>query len=535
MKSLTVNNLSNLLAPLPTHHLPDVLALLAGIISCVILFFGGLASMTLAWETEEYSHAYLIPAISVFLFYQKIPSLALQHPKARHVGIYFVLFGILLLLFGELSTLNVLIQYGFLFALTGFFISLIGWNGLAKCWPSLAYLCFMIPLPTIVQNNLSHDLQLLSSQIGVSIVRLFGISVYLEGNIIDLGKMQLQVVDACSGLRYLFPLMSFGFLIATIYNAPIWHKAVIFLSTVPITILMNSVRIGFVGITVEYFGISAAEGFLHYFEGWIIFLFCLAILFLVIQVLRHFHPSNRLSFIDSLIIDIPPFQHVFSSSLKIGRVGKTYFVSLALVLLLIPLVYIYGNRQDTIPERNTFNTMPLVHAGWIGREDSLEQDVINNLQVTDYFLANYTKQDSPPINLYVAYYDQQKKGVGIHSPKSCIPGGGWEIASLNKYQVKGVPLSSRTGDFIVNRAIIQKASHRSAVYYWFEQRGRIVSNEFLIRWYIFVDSIFKNRSDGALVRVSIPMANDADTHQTDLLADQFIQEFYPMLIHYIPN
>ena len=106
---------------------------------------------------------------------------------------------------------------------------------------------------------------------------------------IDLGTYQLQVVEARSGLRYLFPLMSFGFLIAYIYRGPVWQKLIIFLSTIPITVLMNSFRIGVIGVTVEYFGIAAAEGFLHDFEGWIIFMTCLGVLLLKSGCFIYFH------------------------------------------------------------------------------------------------------------------------------------------------------------------------------------------------------------------------------------------------------
>ena len=111
----------------------------------------------------------------------------------------------------------------------------------------------MIPLPSFLYFNLSQELQLISSMIGVAVIRLFDISVYLEGNVIDLGVYQLQVVEACSGLRYLFPLMSFGFLISYIYRGPVWQKIVIFLSTIPITVVMNSFRIGVIGCVSRVF------------------------------------------------------------------------------------------------------------------------------------------------------------------------------------------------------------------------------------------------------------------------------------------
>ena len=114
------------------------------------------------------------------------------------------------------------------------------------------FLIFAIPLPYFLDAALSFRLQLISSQLGVFFIRLLQIPVYLEGNVIDLGSYKLQVVEACSGLRYLYPLMSLGFLTAYLFQAPLWQRALIFLSTIPITILMNSFRIALVGVLGDY-------------------------------------------------------------------------------------------------------------------------------------------------------------------------------------------------------------------------------------------------------------------------------------------
>ena len=89
---------------------------------------------------------------------------------------------------------------------------------------------------------------------------------------IDLGVTMLQVAEACSGLRYLFPIMSFTYVFAVLYRGPLWHKLVLLFLAVPVAVLMNAVRIGIIGILVDRYGIAQAEGFLHLFEGWVVFL-----------------------------------------------------------------------------------------------------------------------------------------------------------------------------------------------------------------------------------------------------------------------
>ena len=147
----------------------------------------------------------------------------------------------------------------------------------------MLHLVFMLPLPQFLYWKINTALQFLSSEIGVAFVRVMDVPVFLDGNVIDLGVYKLMVAEACSGLRYLFPIMSFSYVFAVLYTGARWHKIVLLLSAVPIAVLMNALRIGVIGVLVDRYGIGQAEGFLHFFEGWIIFLSCIAILFLMVQ------------------------------------------------------------------------------------------------------------------------------------------------------------------------------------------------------------------------------------------------------------
>ena len=170
--------------------------------------------------------------------------------------------------------------YGIILLVAALVLIAMGTRRGPRFWPAIVYLAFMLPLPTVIYWRFSLELQHVSSEFGVSLISMVGVPVFLDGNVIDLGTYKLQVAEACSGLRYLFPLMSFGYLFAILYRGPWWHKLILFLSTVPITILMNSFRIGVIGVLVDRFGIAQAEGFLHFFEGWIIFVACVALLYL---------------------------------------------------------------------------------------------------------------------------------------------------------------------------------------------------------------------------------------------------------------
>jgi EpsI family protein len=153
----------------------------------------------------------------------------------------------------------------------------------------------------------------------------------------------------------------------------------------------------------------------------------------------------------------------------------------------------------------------MVLGQWQGRPNRIEAIYLDVLKLDDYILADYVGPDLRPVNFYVAYYASQRKGESAHSPRSCIPGGGWEIVSLTQRSVDGAAVGGKT--LRVNRVLIQKGDDQQLVYYWFQQRGRNLTNEYMVKWYLFWDALTENRTDGALVRVVArvnPSLEDAD-------------------------
>ncbi len=196
---------------------------------------------------EEYSHGFLIPVIVAWLLWARRDALVASIGRPSWLGPALILLAAVMHILGKLSALFILSQVGFVVALLGIALGVGGYSLLKVTFIPTIFLLFAIPLPYFIDAVLSYRLQLISSQLGTAFIRLLQIPVYLEGNVIDLGIYKLQVVEACSGLRYLYPLMSLGFLAAYLFQAPFWQRAVVFLSTIPITIFMNSLRIGIVG------------------------------------------------------------------------------------------------------------------------------------------------------------------------------------------------------------------------------------------------------------------------------------------------
>ena len=200
------------------------------------VFRDGIVELLRLWEAaDEYNHGYLIPFISLFLLWRVRADLARIEFAGSWAGVAVCVVSLGVLLVGELAALYALVQYALVGFLGGMLLTIVGFKGMRYAWPAAVFLGFMVPLPVFLYQKLSNVLQLISSELGVMVIRWFDISVHLQGNVIDLGVYQLQVVEACNGLRYLFPLMSFGFLCAYLFSAPLWQRVLVFLSTVPIT------------------------------------------------------------------------------------------------------------------------------------------------------------------------------------------------------------------------------------------------------------------------------------------------------------
>ena len=225
-------------APVWKDSITQRVGVAIAVVAAIAVFYPALRFMVATWDqVEEYSYGYFIPFIAAFLIWQKNEELRRHEFAGAWTGLLLIAAALLLGLVSQFSAIRLFGQYGFVLALFGIAVCHIGWRGTRIIAVPLAVLLFMIPLPQFLLRELSQQLQLLSSEMGVALIRLFGISVFLEGNVIDLGAYKLQVVEACSGLRYLFPLMALGFLAAYFFQAAMWKRVLVFASTVPLTIV----------------------------------------------------------------------------------------------------------------------------------------------------------------------------------------------------------------------------------------------------------------------------------------------------------
>ncbi len=516
-------------------NMPGFGLLLLLVAAAVPIYWLGFLSLVQAWATPEYSHGPLIPLISLYLFLRELrnsPDWPADTPRDRRPGIAVIGFALLFGIFGNLVQIPDLVTYAFIIWVGGVVLTVFGWRiGRTHMLPVL-HLIFMLPLPQFVFWKLTIFLQLISSQLGVWFIELAGIPVFLEGNVIDLGVYKLQVAEACSGLRYLFPILSFSYLFSILYRGPFWHKAVLFLMAAPLTVFMNSVRIGIIGILVDSYGIGQAEGFLHVFEGWVIFGVCIAILFLTAILLQRLTPSP-LSFMETIDLD---FQGFGAQLRRLPRIAPSAgMLAASLLTLAVTAAFVlYPAPERQVVPRDGFALFPRHLGGWEGYSQVLDTDVERVLGATDYINATYIAPgEAGYVNLFSAWYERQTEGSGIHSPEVCLPVGGWEMFSLARYRVD-LP-ATVYGSFEMNRAVIQKGTSKQLVYYWFEQRGRRMTNDYAAKASVVWDSLARGRTDGALVRFVTAIGPGETEADADARIQRLMAEALQKLPRFIPE
>jgi exosortase D (VPLPA-CTERM-specific) len=483
-----------------------------------------------AWARPEYSHGYLIPIIALYLFLRQAME-GFARPRLTGVGVAVVVLALLVGFLGNVADVPDIITYGFILCVAGILLAALGIGRWARTVVPAVYLIFMIPLPNFMYWLLSVKLQLLSSQIGVDVISSLGVPVYLDGNIIDLGDYKLQVAEACSGLRYLFPLASFSFLFAVLYRGPLWHRIVIFLSAAPITVLMNSFRIAVIGVLVDRYGVEQAEGFLHAFEGWIIFIACVAILYGEAALLQRLRGRDAIPIHRMIDIDFAGLGRL-PAEFSAFRAPRGLMIAAGAVFVAALAWQATPARSAAHVVRDQLNGFPMHIDTWTGQRESLEPDVERVLNASDYLVVDYAAE-SQSVNFLVAYYDSQTHASGgIHSPQVCLPTGGWEVSRWTQFDTGVRTASGRS--LSVNRAIIQKGVMHQLVYYWFQQQGRSIASDYAAKAYTLIDSIDRGRTDGALVRLVTPI-DGKGVDASDARLRSFLKLVLPILPKYVPD
>jgi exosortase len=252
-----------------------------------ILYWPVLVSLVRQWhEDPNYSHGFLIPVLSGYFVYERRHRFAALSLSPTWWGFPVLLIGALMLILGHVGAELFLQRLSLLVVISGVVLMIAGSEVMRVCSFPLAFLLFMIPLPTIVLNAVAFPLQLFAAQTAEASLLTLDIPVLREGNVISLANTTLEVAEACSGIRSLMALIALGTVYAYFSERTMWKRWVIIIAAVPVAIAANAFRVAGTGVLAHYFGDDAAQGFYHDFSGWLVFVVAFVLLLGIGLVLR---------------------------------------------------------------------------------------------------------------------------------------------------------------------------------------------------------------------------------------------------------
>jgi exosortase len=273
------------------RHMYTALACLAAI---VWLYAGVLSSLVRQWASDDnYSHGFFIIPLAIYFGWERREELRAAVLRPRAAGLAIIGVSLLLFAAGVLAAELFLARVSMVGVVAGTILFVWGSAHLQALAFPVGFLLLMVPLPTIVFNQIAFPLQLFASRIGEVSIAAAGIPVIREGNVLELSNITLAVAEACSGIRSLVSLVTFAFVLAYFAEPRPPARAVVVLAAVPIAVLANAARVAGTGFASHWFGARAAEGFFHTFSGWLMFAVACGCLLGVQRLVRRWNGGSR--------------------------------------------------------------------------------------------------------------------------------------------------------------------------------------------------------------------------------------------------
>jgi exosortase len=239
-----------------------------------------LGRLTHQWyDDPNYSHGFFVPAFSAYLIWNRRRQIAAVRSLPSLWGAALVLASLGVLYLGSLGSELFLQRISLISLIAGLVVYFTGWRRLWAVAFPVVFLLFMMPLPAVIFNQIVFPLQLLASRFATTCLETLNLfPVLREGNMLILDRYTLEVIDACSGIRSLISLIALALGYSYLSERRLGVRISLVLAMIPVAIVSNGIRVVITAMLVNYFGIRAAEGFMHSFSGWVIFLISVMLL-----------------------------------------------------------------------------------------------------------------------------------------------------------------------------------------------------------------------------------------------------------------
>jgi len=475
--------------------------------------------LSIRWDSGDNSYCYLIIPLFLYLCWEKRDIFKFDVLNWNPYGLILVSLSTLLMIVGELGSVETMLYLGIWGCIVGIIFVFYGTRIRHLIFP-LLILVFIVPIPPFVNRVLTFNLKLAASTLSVMLMRAAGVSVLQTGNIIDIGITQLQVVDACSGLRYFVPLILMAFLFGFFYCKRFWQKALLLVIVLPLSILVNGLRIFATGMLYIWGHPELAENFFHDFSGWLVFMAAGVVLFGVSIVLKKIGPKNE--------TDV-------SKDIGVRHISAYQQLAITIVLCIIfagsgwALQNLPSARN--LPDRTSFESFPMEIGKWRAKRHYLSEEILNALWADDYVSATYYKNGSPnTVQLLIPFYEYQGTRHTAHAPQSCMLGGGWDLMVSEDRSV-GVGKDKKIN---IRATVWKQGESRIFGAYFFYQRGRVIISPWANKFYLMWDAFIRRRTDGAVVRVEVGMAPGQSIDDAYGVLEEFMGPLWEILSDYVP-
>lgn len=488
-----------------------------------ILYFSVFKGLFKTWMNQgQYSYGPMIPFIFLYIIYSSRKQILNTPVRPNYFGLVIVFFGYCLFLLGVFSVHGFTARFSFIVLLAGFSLFVLGTEMIRRLVFPFFILLFMIPFPEILDRLFSLKLRFFSSMITEDVLHMIGVPVFRQGNLIDIGSMQFNVANACSGMNYLLPLLALAALIGYFSTKSMINRSILFISAVPVTLAANVLRITGTALIAKYWTKEIASGFMHDFSGWAVFMFAFFCLFIELKVLKRLLGKKA----DAPGLEIELEQNGGGTY----RRGQDYLKIMPIIATACIIAIFWSGFYAVAAKKKDrplpiMENLPLSIDGYVGKTLPEDPKIKEFSSVTDSITRVYTKEGQSPVLVYVGYYRTSPELKGfIHTPEVCLESSGWRIRKIDYLDMAVQP----DGKMLKTRKIIsERDGVRQLLIYWYQIGDFTTGNERIAHYYTGYDAVLGDYSDVIKVMISVDYINQSDKSKCQEELREFIAAFYP--------
>jgi len=484
-------------------------------------------------SVPEYGHGLLMPPVAAWMIWRRRRDLASLRRGADSrlvplLGALVLLPLTGLLLLGEMNLSWFLKPLAFVGALTACIALLFSWRGLRALAAPLLVLLLMCPVPWRLVIDVTLPLKRHASVLATGLMDISGLEAALQGNLIHVpGITSLWIADQCSGVRSLLSLMSIA-VVGCLFWKRHWSiKLAVILSCIPITVVVNALRIWLTAVLAVHVSPETAQGFFHVGEGFLLFFAAAAILWGWARLLGAVLPRGSSPSPD-------PVRPARAGPVRPVTPRVAY--ALAVLTLALATLGVYHARarvSDVSPStealarmRGAFSGLPLdvAQGAYLGEPLTWDEEIIRRSGADAYGAVRYEDGDGREYQVYIA--GALRNPSNFHAPNVCLPSADWETLAAQSVPFTGFPVADTSAR--MQRLLLQRGDDRMLTYYWFQAGARPAAGEWTVRFYRLLDLI-RNEPLAPTMIVSIYVPVRGSVEATEAAARGFLSTIGPHL------